>query len=58
MDSVLQKYSDEEDDAITASLGLLAGMDIKGTIPWTNFKPMFSSVKYLKGEIVSNFETF
>ncbi|GMH92472.1 hypothetical protein TrST_g1906 [Triparma strigata] len=49
MDSCLQEYSEEEDSAITSGLGLLAGLKMKGAIPFRLFHSTFSTTKFLKG---------
>ncbi|GMI00639.1 hypothetical protein TrST_g8799 [Triparma strigata] len=49
MDNVVQRYTDEEDAMITASLGLISGMEMKGAIAFRDFKTSFSATKYLKG---------
>ena len=49
MDSVRQQYIDEEDEKITASLGLIAGMNMAKALSFKNFKTTFSSTKYLRG---------
>lgn len=42
-------YTLAKDEMITSSLGLLAGMEMKGAIPFRTFKTTFSTTKYLKG---------
>lgn len=37
MDNIAQFYTDEEDPMITSGLGLIAGIEMKGAIPFRNF---------------------
>ncbi|GMH50151.1 hypothetical protein TL16_g00704 [Triparma laevis f. inornata] len=49
MENVVHSYSDNEDVMITSALGLLAGMKMKGAIPFKNFSTTFSTTQHLKG---------
>ena len=49
MDNVVQRYTEEEDAMITAGLGFIAGMEMKGAMAFRDFKTRFSATKFLKG---------
>ena len=43
MDTVMQRYTPAENKMITSALGLLAGMEMKGAIPFKDFTSTFST---------------
>ena len=49
IDNVVQLYTEDEDEIVASAIGLLAGLNMKGAIPYRNFKTTFSSCSHLKG---------
>ncbi|GMI16957.1 hypothetical protein TrLO_g9820 [Triparma laevis f. longispina] len=49
MDNIVHMHTDSEDAMITSALGLITGMEMKGPIPFKNFKTTFSTAYFLKG---------
>ncbi|GMH65111.1 hypothetical protein TrLO_g5212 [Triparma laevis f. longispina] len=49
MDNIIQKYTNEEDAMITSSSGLIAGMNMKGVIPFKEFSTTFTTTKFQRG---------
>lgn len=49
MNNVIQEYTNEEDDMLTISLGLIAGMNMKGAIPFKEFPSTFSTTRFING---------
>ncbi|GMI18688.1 hypothetical protein TrLO_g2167 [Triparma laevis f. longispina] len=49
MDNIIQEYTGEKDGMIKSSLGLIAGRNMKGAIPFKEFTTIFSSTRFLNG---------
>ncbi|GMH68152.1 hypothetical protein TL16_g04862 [Triparma laevis f. inornata] len=49
MDNIIQHYTDKEDEMISSGIGLLRGMEMKGAIPFKNFKTKFSATSFMQG---------
>ena len=49
MNNEIQMYTDEEDEMINSALGLNSGLNMKGAIPFQDFKSTFSTTKFLRG---------
>ncbi|GMI11299.1 hypothetical protein TrVE_jg2985 [Triparma verrucosa] len=49
MDNELQIYTDEEDEMINSALGLNSGLNMKGAIPFQDFKSTFSTTTFFRG---------
>ena len=49
IDNVVQLYTEDEDEIVASAIRLLAGLNMKGAIPYRNFKTTFSSCSHLKG---------